>query len=145
WIGVLPKSEHFPPCGPQLDVRVAVAAPICLDLRTPPICIGLWPGSVLGTAMPKAPIDENGNFRPREGHVCPAAWAWKRYVDPVTQAKSTQRGAQADLAGRIAPSSRLHSAANICRRRLRSRRLLRVLLRRCLLRRRAAPRRPLPT
>jgi hypothetical protein len=144
-IRVLPESQHRPAGCPQLEVSIPVSESIRLNLRAPPTRVGLRPCAVLGTAMPKTPIHKHRDLRSHEGDVRPAARARQRHVDSVTQTKTTKGCAQGDLAGRIAPASSLHSPTNFCRRRLRSRRLLRGLLLRCLRRCRAVPRHLLPT
>jgi hypothetical protein len=111
-VRVLPESEHRPSGDPQLEVRIPVSALICLNLRTPPIRVGLWPRSVLGTAMPETPIDEHRNLRSHEGNIRAAARARQCHIDPITQAESTQGRAQGDLAGCVAAASGLHPAPN---------------------------------
>jgi hypothetical protein len=111
-IRMLPKSEHRPSSCAQLEVSVPVSEAVRLNLRSPPIRVGLWPSAVLGTAMPEATIDKHRDFRSHEGDVRPAARAGQRDVDPVTQTKRAQGGTQGDLARRIAAPSRLHSPSN---------------------------------
>src|SRR5579859_7538435 len=66
-ICVLPESEHPPSGCPQLEVSVPVSEAVRLNLRPPPTRVGLWPGAVVGTAMPEAPIDKHCDLRSHEG------------------------------------------------------------------------------
>ena len=63
-IRMLPKSEHRPSSCAQLEVSVPVSEAVGLNLRSPPIRVGLWPSGVEGTAMPEAPIHKDRHFRP---------------------------------------------------------------------------------
>lgn len=66
---VLPDPQDLPARFLKLRIGISVSALVGLDLLTPEICIAGGPGRVLGAAMPKAAIDEDGHPRRREGDV----------------------------------------------------------------------------
>jgi hypothetical protein len=74
----------------QSLVGVAISSPIAFDLVAPPRGIRLRPCSVDRTAMPKTAIDEDGNLRPQEGNIGPAARSRERHVNAITEAERTQ-------------------------------------------------------
>lgn len=113
---MLPKPQDGPSSGLELEIRVAVSAPIGFNLRAPPIRICPWPRAVLGASMPEASVDEDRDPGSNERYVGPAACAGQGYVDSVAQSKCTEGRAQSDLAWRVASSSCLHSATDVCRR-----------------------------
>jgi len=75
---MLPDTNRYPTSVFQVPVGVCIACPVLLDLRTPEVRIGLGPGPVNWAPVPEAAVDENGNPRRTECHICvaPKAINW---------------------------------------------------------------------
>ena len=66
---MLPDSLDLPARFPKLRIGISVSTLVGFDLLTPEICIAGGPGRVLGTAMPKAAVDEDGHPGRGEGDI----------------------------------------------------------------------------
>ena len=77
---------------------------------------------MLGATVPEAPIDEDGDPQPREGHVRHAARLLQDLiVDPVAQASSVKLSSQCDFGiSSLLPNLR-HAATDLGRRGLNAR------------------------
>ncbi len=66
---VLPDTDHFPALGAEGAGDEAVAGLVGRNLLPPERGVGLGLGGVLGTTVPEAAIDENGEFQFGENKV----------------------------------------------------------------------------
>lgn len=88
---MLPGSCDLPSSLSQLRIGISVSAPIGLDLLTPEGRIVGGPGCVLGAAMPKAAVDEDGYPCCGEGNVdAPAFVRENGGIHSVTEATRVQ-------------------------------------------------------
>jgi hypothetical protein len=95
---VLPNPHDEPTRIREHCVRVSVSLDVLVELRTPPNCIVLWVGPVLGAAVPEATVDKNGKPLAREDNVCAAAQSgYRRNVDPVAKAAPVEFPTQGEL------------------------------------------------
>lgn len=75
-----------------------------------------------GATVPEAPVDEDGDFQPRECHICHAArFRQDLVVDPVAQASSVKLSSQGDFGIGSFLSNLRHAAAGLWRRGLNTR------------------------
>ena len=92
---MLPDPEHRPPEFDEMRVGFSVALHVAGELRTPPGGIGLGCGSVLGAAVPEAPVHEHSELLPWEHDVCaPARESRQHCIHPVAQTPCVQESAQ---------------------------------------------------
>jgi len=138
---VRPESQYGPSGGSEPRVGIAIACRVRFDFRAPPSRIQLWPGPVLRTPMPKAPIDENRDSRAEECHIRAPTSARQCQVDAIAKAAGAQRRAQFEFARCVASAGDLHPPSDHGRRGFRPPRFRR----RSPLRRQAAPRHLRPT
>jgi hypothetical protein len=76
---MLPNSNRRPPGGSQPFVGIAITLQIALDLFGPVPAIGaMCATSMIGTAMPEATINEDGESGPWEHHVSLSSEIWQR-------------------------------------------------------------------
>lgn len=73
---MLPEPQHCPALRAQHVIGVSITLLIAYYFLAPPICIGLRPGSVLGTAVPETSIDEDRNLGTDKRDVSATASAW---------------------------------------------------------------------
>jgi hypothetical protein len=66
---VRPNPHDDPTCIRETAVGIAIAFDVAFDLCAPPGAIVFGPGSVMGTSMPKAAVDEHGRLRKRKDDV----------------------------------------------------------------------------
>src|SRR5262249_52101761 len=80
---VRPQPDDLPSGFRQPRIRVAVTAPIPLDLLSPPSRVRLRPRPMCRAAVPEAAVHEQGYARRCEGEIGAASMAPK----PVTKAR----------------------------------------------------------
>jgi hypothetical protein len=69
--GVLPDADDFPSLLAKLAVDASVAGYVVLSFFIPKLPVGLRAGVALGTAVPEAPVDEDGDLLLREPKAQP--------------------------------------------------------------------------
>jgi hypothetical protein len=84
---VLPEPEYAPSGGSQAFVRISIAFYVSEDLFTPPNRVRFGPSSMLGTSMPKATIDENGDSGAYECEIGPASCVGKGPIHAKAKAE----------------------------------------------------------
>lgn len=72
----------------EFGVLTAVSFDVRIQLPSPPGFVRFRLASMQWTAVPEAPVDEDGDFRSRKRHVRSARKTLK--VDPVTQTTPVQ-------------------------------------------------------
>jgi hypothetical protein len=96
---MLPDMDDSPPEIPKLRVLAAISCNILLKLRSPPLGVVFRRRAVVWTAMPKAPIYEDGDPGPRQRDV---GGPWKgSEVNPVPNTKPVKCTPQSQLRSRI--------------------------------------------
>jgi hypothetical protein len=109
-IFVLPDSDADPTGFGEALIGVAVSGSVVGDLAGPERSVGGCDGVVLGTAVPEAAVDENGDAGRGEHHVGGASEvAQGPGRHPVAQTSCMSGRAQGELGLRIAPSVGLHA------------------------------------
>jgi hypothetical protein len=71
WGFVLPHTEHLPSRVVESSVHVAVTFDVALEFPRPEIAVRPRIGGMFWTAMPKAPIEEDGESPSRKCDVYP--------------------------------------------------------------------------
>lgn len=95
---MLPYSYHAPPLLLQQPVGVAISRLVGCELLSPPRRVGMRPPTMLGTAVPKAAVDEHGHFAAGKSDVDGASPLTRHRVDhAVAQTSGVQRSSQRDL------------------------------------------------
>lgn len=56
---MFPVAPNSPPALTEHLVGAAVSGDVPVQLLRPPVCVGRWPGGMLGTSVPEAPINED--------------------------------------------------------------------------------------
>jgi hypothetical protein len=64
-----PDPQYVPPRAAQLTIGVAVACPVPLDLRAPPVRICFRPSDMLRAPMPVATVNEEDDAEGRKNNV----------------------------------------------------------------------------
>ena len=83
---MLPYTNNQPVTRFETDIRVAIPLLVADKLRSPPIGVGIRPGGMVWTRMPKAAVDEDRNFLPRKDDVDAASLVEvDRSLEPVTK------------------------------------------------------------
>ncbi len=94
WL-VRPEPEYRPAEGSQTVVRVCVPSLVRFDLLPPELRIPFRPCGVLGTAMPEAAIDEDGDLATGESDIGNTTrFLQNLVVDSVAQTDSMHLSAQ---------------------------------------------------
>lgn len=113
---MLPNASHQPAGFAELSIRVTVPLTIRPKFRRPPLRIRLWKGLVNRATMPKAAVDENGDFRPDKDDVCSTSHSWEnRSVNSEPQASRVQSTSNRDLGARVTAPSGFHTAKCLLR------------------------------
>ena len=114
---VFPDPDRLPTEGMQPLIGIGISGSIGFDLLAPEIGIALRPGSVLGTPVPEASIDEDGHLRAAENDVSDAPWLLKeRNVKTIAQSSGMQRPAEVNFRTRALLSHAGHPLAGVRRR-----------------------------
>ena len=83
---VLPDTHRKPARFPKTNIRIAISRNIGIDLFDPPPSICFWHSPMLGTAVPKTPIDKDRDFGYCEINICaPLRVRQDPAVDPEPQ------------------------------------------------------------
>lgn len=99
---MLPDADHSPSGSSEPRVGILVAALVRLDLLTPPVGVGLGPGSMVGAPVPVTAVAEDSDLRPREDDVRPPTESWERWVvDAVAKSAAVQFATKRDLGRRV--------------------------------------------
>lgn len=69
WIVMRPKPKHVPAGISQRLVDRSIALSVGCQLRLPILPVGAGHGPMVGTAMPEAAVDEDGDARLREDDI----------------------------------------------------------------------------
>jgi len=85
---VLPDVHHGPPESLERSVRLSVASAVATDLREPEGGVRLRHSTVLRTAMPKTPVNKDGDPDPSERDIRTPGKATAAHV--VAQAGSME-------------------------------------------------------
>ncbi len=97
---VLPEANDLPTKRAQVNFYTPIPSGIFSQFKRPKKSIGRRSSSVLGAAVPKAPIDKNGEALPLEDEIG-AAWDWL-VAPPSSNTCGTKNGGQFQLGGFIA-------------------------------------------
>jgi hypothetical protein len=112
---VLPHPEYLPATGRQSGVDRFVARYVPRELWAPVIGVSAWDVAVLGTAMPEAPVDEDGKASPGEDNVgtnkAPRGAEGK--IDAEAQAAAMELRAEAQLSAAVSPPVSAHARAHL--------------------------------
>jgi len=96
---MLPDMHDSPPEIPKLSVFAAISGNILVELRSPPLGVVFRRRAVVWTAVPEAPIYEDGDARPRQRDV---GRPWKgSEVNPVTQTEPVEFTPHGQLGSRV--------------------------------------------
>ena len=107
---VLPNADGKPSGLSEFTVSVAVAFPVGYDLPSPEFAIGLGPGRVLGTAVPKTAIDEHGNLQAGKNNVSLAAVGGDgAQVDTVAETHAEEDGPERKFRGGVTLAAGEHT------------------------------------
>lgn len=113
---VTPDSQHGPSHLAQTLVGVRIASPIRFDLLPPELRVPFGPSGMYRTAMPKTPIDENGDLEAGEGNVGDAPWLRQHHlIDAATQPQPEEFPAQHKFRIRVLLAHPRHATAGVCR------------------------------
>ena len=74
---MLPDADDFPSPAPERAVHAAVAGHVGLAFAVPEGAVGFRAGVALGTAVPEATVDEDGDLLFGKGKV---GLSWQRQV-----------------------------------------------------------------
>jgi hypothetical protein len=109
---VLPDADYGPTVLPETSVGFAIPFSVAVELALPPLGVGLWPGAVLGTGVPEAAVDVDGDAGGPKDDVGTGANAWDRSaVDPEADAAAVELGADGALGQRVPPAELRHLGA----------------------------------
>ena len=113
---MLPSPDDDPSCLAQTLIRPAVTGDVGVKLGPPPVGVRLGSHGVLGTAVPEAAVDEDGDPSAGEGDVGPARDG--RHVDAIAETPSMQLAPEGTLGlGPRGPQGRHEAADDGTRRR----------------------------
>jgi len=96
---VLEESKHLPASDLKELILLLVASHIFGQLRRPIAAIRLWNLTMIWAAVPKASVDEDGQFQTGEDNIWPNAATTKseRQILTESEAASLQLRAKCDL------------------------------------------------
>lgn len=109
WQLVLPETENGPSALLEALAGVQVPLAVAPHFRIPVALVsGRW--HVVGrTAVPEAPIDEDGESDSGESDVCPPSMVeGQRKVDSIPQAEAVEDPAEFQLGGSVSSTVRAH-------------------------------------
>ena len=92
WVLVLPRSDDAPSRLMESFIGASVPGDVGVELGSPPVSVRLGRDGVLGTAMPEAPVDKDGDPGSGEGDV--GTTGKGREVHPVAETAAMQLPAQ---------------------------------------------------
>lgn len=106
---VLPGPQDRPARIRELLVSVVVAAPVALDLRSPPVAVVARPVAVQRATVPETAVDKDRDPQPREDQIGSSAHASQgRSVDEVAQSEGMDCAAHREFGGGVAPARARH-------------------------------------
>jgi hypothetical protein len=109
-IFMFPETKDSPPKFAQVSICVAIAGDVPEKFRTPPPGVRRWPGAVTRADMPKAPVDENGDFLTAEQDVRSATTTGQAAVHAESQTDRMKCRTDRTLLGSVASGRCLHTA-----------------------------------
>ena len=111
---MLPDPDHRPARVLKNNISLTIPLDVSCKLGQPVVLVALRVGCVLGTAMPEAAVDEDGDLLPREHDVgAPASVSSeRREIDTVAETLPMQQGTYRDLRFRVSASVRTHGASH---------------------------------
>jgi hypothetical protein len=108
---MLPDSEHSPPQGAQMSIRLTIPLDVPGEFGCPPRAVGGGRGLVLGTAVPEAPVDEHHDSGASKQDVrTSTGQPGKRGVDAVAQTSSVELASEEHFGLRVASSLTGHAS-----------------------------------
>jgi hypothetical protein len=116
WWLVSPNPHDLPAISAESRVRVAVALLVRNDLSAPELGILFGPSRMLWAAVPKAPVDEDGDTRSGENDVGnPSRLSQQGDMDAETESKSMKRTTQRRFGRGVLLPNALHSTTRFRR------------------------------
>jgi hypothetical protein len=116
---MLPHPNDFPTGLRESPVGVTVTPSVRLNLLSPELCVVHRPGRMVGTPVPKAPVDHHYNSGSPKDEIGSSTEPLKDLtVYQVAEATPVQDPAQFELGLRIARIRPAHPVADRSRRRL---------------------------
>src|SRR4051812_44770727 len=88
YVFVFPHPNYFPTEVRQVVIDHSVSGYVSVELLAPPIRIVLWCCSMGRTAMPKASVNENCNFRASKDNVSTSALSRRSDINSVSKTSS---------------------------------------------------------
>ncbi len=117
-IVVLPHAYRLPPDLSETGVRVTIPSAVRLELPPPELSVSAGERGVLRAHVPKAAIDEDGDFLVREDEVgSTAAVDDELPLETEPEPTAVQLRAQSDLWRRVGTAGTTHPSADSGRRR----------------------------
>lgn len=111
---VLPGSNNRPATPHECIVRLPIPGPVAADLPGPPLSVGCGEMTVLGTAVPETPVDEDCHPRSGEDDVGSTPEIRERLrVHPKPKAHSVQSSSDCELRGRVPSGHPTHPGAHL--------------------------------
>lgn len=107
---VLPRSDHGPSGLVESLIGPSVSGDVGVQLGSPPVSVRLGRDGVLGTTMPEAPVDEDGDPGSGESNVGPARKGCE--VHAVAETTTVQLAAQRPFGLRSHRPEIRHEAAD---------------------------------